>query len=134
MIRKHDLIKKALCDACGKPLSMTYDFDNGQVHWGALTSHHGYGSDYDCIDQTRTKDLCDECWVKVHRALNIPLNPSEKPQYLRLEWNPHRIDTDEPWDGSTGVEIYHKPTWHCNLCDWSGNSGHSLPDHRHSDK
>ena len=123
MIRIHNIVKKAFCDACGGQLSsedqVRPDGTLRGVHHGELIGHFGFGSKRDDIDNSLRKlDLCEACYDKVFRALNLPDSQYDTPFYLRVGWEGFYIDNDSPHNNEAG-EIYHAPVWHCKFCEWT---------------
>jgi len=138
MIRSKKVVQKAICDACGAALSTKYqegpDGKPRAAHYGKLVNSFGYGSELDDPEDSLSNlDLCEECYKKCFRALNLPQCTCSVPSHLRVYLTAFWTDNDQPCGEKAEVrrEIYHAPEWVCLFCDWKATGrGYSLPDHR----
>jgi hypothetical protein len=138
MIKKHAIVDKALCDACGARLShndqANPDGTPSGTHFGELTNHFGYGSPLDGLDDPLGKlHLCEACYGKVFKALNLPSGYRDRPWHLRFRTEAFEVSDDKPFDNEKDDRrgAYHAPVWVCKFCDWwSAGHGYSIPTHR----
>jgi hypothetical protein len=136
MIKRHTIVDKALCDACGARLSHeeqeNADGTPSGTHFGELTNHFGYGSPLDGLDDPLGKlHLCEACYGKVFKALNIDYR--DRPWHLRVGTSVFNVDDDKPLgEGADDFRAaYWAPVWRCMFCDWrSTGHGYSIPTHR----
>ena len=130
MIRKHIVIKRAVCDACGKPLSSegqkNPDGTAHAVHYGVLKSDFGYGSPYDGEVE---HEVCEACWKKALDALRLPINANIHTTPVYCQQEPFRLKDGKPFKGERGVEIYHTPVWRCYFCNFVSKGHGSMPEH-----
>jgi hypothetical protein len=138
MIKIHNVILKALCDACGAKLShegqTNADGTPHGTHFGELRNEFGFGSPLDGLDDPTAKlVLCEACYTKVFKALNIPISYYDTPWHLRVGLGAFEVSDDKPFDNEKDDRrgAYHAPYWVCKFCDWlSTGHGYSIPTHR----
>jgi hypothetical protein len=138
MIKKHTIVDKALCDACGARLShedqTNPDGTPSGTHYGELNNHFGYGSPLDGIDDPLGHlHLCEACYAKVFKALNLPIGYRDRPWHLRFRTEAFEVSDDKPFDNEKDDRrgAYYAPVWVCKFCDWfSTGHGYSIPEHR----
>lgn len=138
MIKIHKVILKALCDACGARLShesqANSDGTPSATHYGELNNHFGYGSPLDGIDNALGRlHLCEACYLKAFKALNLPTSQWEVPWSLQVRSEAFETADDKPFDNEKDDRrgAYYAPVWVCKFCDWwSAGHGYSIPEHR----
>lgn len=138
MIKIHKIVLKAICDACGVKLShedqKNADGTPSGTHYGELTNHFGYGSPLDGLDDPLGKlHLCEACYGKVFKALNLASGYRDRPWHLRVGTSVFNVDDDKPLgEGADDFRAaYWAPVWRCMFCDWTSTGrGYSIPEHR----
>ena len=137
MIKRDSVVRKALCDACGKPLSSEdqhhADGTVRDVHYGELNNEFGYGSRLDGIDNALGKLVfCEDCYIKIFKALNLPPSQWETPWHLKVISSAFDEVDDKPFDQNRDDRrsAYYAPVWRCVFCNWTEyGRGYSIPDH-----
>lgn len=138
LIKIHNVVQKALCDACGAKLShedqTNADGTPSATHHGLLQNRFGYGSPLDGIDNALAKlDLCEACYIKAFDALKLPISQYSTPWHLRVRTEAFEIASDLPFDNEKNDRrgAYYAPVWCCKFCDWtSSGKGFAIPVHR----
>ena len=126
MIHSKTVVKKALCDVCGANLNSgrVFDIDDvpRSVDHGKIVNNFGYGSNLDNIDARHISlDLCEACYRKVFKALNIALSVDDL-WYLRLDNTTVMCEDNK--------DFYYVPYWTCIYCSWS-DTGHGVATPQH---